>query len=71
MLLQDQSGRYLLTGQAVSGIEAASACFGLLRGTAGTFGGDAKRKAQARKARPIVAMRHQGAEQLVVVMKPL
>lgn len=25
MLLQEQSGRYLLTGQAVSGIEAASA----------------------------------------------
>ena len=37
----------------------------------GTFGGDAKRKAQADKARPIVAMRHQGTEQLVVVLKPL
>lgn len=30
MLPQDRSVRYLLTGQAVSGIEAASAWFGLL-----------------------------------------
>jgi hypothetical protein len=37
----------------------------------GTFGGDVKRKVQAQKARPIIAMRHQGAEQLVVVLKLL
>ena len=71
MLRRDQSGRYLLTGQAAFGIEAARSCFRLLRGTAGTFGGDAKRKAQAGKARPIVAMRRQGTEPLVVAMKPL
>ncbi len=35
------------------------------------FDGDVKRKAQARKARPIVAMRRQGTEPLVVVLKPL
>src|SRR5271165_4266930 len=62
MLRRDQSGRCLLTGQTTSGIEAARSCFRLLRGTAGTFGGDAKRKAQASKARPTVAKRRQGTE---------
>ncbi|MGO9614249.1 MAG: hypothetical protein ACLPX5_14625 [Dissulfurispiraceae bacterium] len=47
MLLQDWPVRYLLTGQVVSGIEAASAWFRLLCRTAGTFGGDVKGKAQA------------------------
>jgi len=69
MLPRDKRGRDLLTGHVVSGIEAARAWFGLLCWTAGTFVGDAKGKAQARNARLTVPMRHQGAEQLVVVLK--
>ena len=47
MLLRDQPGQDLLMGQAVSGIEAARSCFRLGGELRETFGGDAKRKAQA------------------------
>ena len=44
---QDKLGGSLPTGQAVLGIEVASAWSGLLHGTAGTSVCDAKGKAQA------------------------
>jgi hypothetical protein len=69
MLTRDQHGGSLSIGHAASGIEAAPARFGLLRGTAGTFDRDGKGKAQAHNARPIVLRRDQGAERFVVVMK--
>jgi len=69
MLIRDQHGGSLLIGHATSGIEAAPARFGLLRGTAGTFDCDGKGKAQAQNARPKVPTRDQGAERFVVVMK--
>ena len=69
MLTRDQHGECLFIGHAASGIEAAPARFGLLRGTAGTFDRDVKGKAQAQNARPRLPMRDQGAERLVVVMK--
>jgi hypothetical protein len=49
MLARDKRGGCLFTGHAASGIEAARSRFGLSRRTAGTFGCDAKGKAQALK----------------------
>jgi hypothetical protein len=71
MLTRDQHGGSLLIGHVTSGIEAAPARFGLLCGTAGTFDRDVKGKAQAPNARPTVPTRDQGAERLVVAVKPL
>jgi hypothetical protein len=48
MLLRDEPGGNLFTGQVVSGIEAASVWFGLPYRTAGTCDRDVKRKAEAK-----------------------
>ncbi len=66
MLAREKQSGDLLTGSAASGIEAAPARFGLLCGTAGTFDGHVKGKAQVQNTRPKVPTGRQGAERLVV-----